>query len=379
MADHLTADQKRALKNLELCEKFRETMPLNHVFFGIADKSDVASDAAPGLTRRASFLLSPSITNDIGAFANSMIEQLPIKKISDESRELITAQITAVRQNIDATNIMAIDDARTDKRFCPLTLHPTRFPHFLHTQLKTIRAVAAACELTGEQRNIDLKNALTEFSRCYLSYDHVTVSLTSNDESSSEFGYGEYDRYATISIGLGELVTAKILPSQNTISAAFAADFGSASICCAQAGVFLQKLLTELVDVEAQFDASNNVTKKGMPMGEKAIASQNEFDYRGSFATHDSLEVNRNSMIGQRGNTQRSTTIDTIAAAFVVNEEYARLHSTKMLTDPETIRWLGNPGFAFDIASMHNPGARLQVAPVGYIAAMLLKAGLDQN
>lgn len=379
ISDRLDADQKQALMKLELCEIVREAMPSNHILFGITDKDELRSDAAPGLTRRASFLLSPTITNEIGAFANAVIEQEPIKKISDEARELITAQVTAIRQNIDATNIHAIDDARTGKRFCPLTLHPTKFSHFLDSQVGTIGAIVAACKLSNEHRNINLKNALTDFSRAYLSRDHITVSLISGDESSSDFGYRVYERYAAISIGLGELVKANVLPSKNTTSAAFASDFDSASTHGIQAGVFLQKLLTELVDVEAQFDASNSVTKKGKPMGDQAIASQREFDYRGSIATNDSLEVSHYGIIDPGGNTQRSLGIDTMVAAFLVNEEYARHHSAPMFTDPETTRWLGNPRFAFDTASMHNPSSRLKVAPVGYIAAMLLKAGLDRN
>lgn len=395
MRERLDARQKAALHHVEASERLRGTTLTNGDL--MLDQKPAAKDVATrtALARRASFLLTDPIARDLRRDFETLVEGLTTP-LDCETRLLLTAQVDALRSDIEAVGASAIESARRGDRCCPLTLQTQQFNAFLQEHRPVIDQVIAACGLPDPQRRKPLEAALSALAHDYLARTHllpggfepaehvaagnhgadqrpVAVGMIDGVQSRSVYNAEWYGTSAVILIGIDDLVGPEVDPATASgTSKLHATGFEQCSNAHKQAGVFLQKLFVELVYLEEKSFLAHNVNKDGSIMQGAPVRTRSEMAYTGAVDVGDSLETP--AAIGAKSQRQRA--VATFHSLAYLSAMYHENHGQALLLDPQLHAWLHSPVFCRDTSLLGTPGTRLQLGGMAGIARALTEGGL---
>lgn len=398
LRDCFNAQQDAALHHLNGYENMTAVPRTNFDLIAVDYARQLGAEATRQLQRRASFLMTLPVSIDIGLEVTEIARDTT-KVVPIPVRKLLTAQVAAVRDNVERTTANAVDAARSEERYCPLVLKSTEFSRFLKTQKPNLDRLIAACADGSEARRPALQAALTAFARDYLQQhrllpsgmhpgdklelggimlDHSPLSITLNDNqvSTSHLQQTLHGTVGLIIIGVDDLDGPQADPSRGTGTTRLnACGFEQLPVAQMQAGVFLQKLLVELVNLEEKVYIWKNSNKDGSAMAGPAATTSRELDYRGIALIGDSMQQGSvPDTIGGRL-SQRTKTLATFDALGAVSKLYTHHHGTPLLVDPTLQAWLDSPTFYRDTTILHSPAARLQLAAIDEARRVLLATG----
>lgn len=400
----LTDSQAAALGRLETAETLRHARLTNAdvdypLRAYIEQEKPALKDKAffqEGLKRTASFLLIRPICEDLAQTLRDREGVAPNKPFSSTQRELFTAQVDALKRNIDTNNQAAMHSALQGERCCPLSLQKAAFAAFLAEQKQSMHQVISACSLSGDDRRQALTDALAAIAYGYLAkagclptgldvgsiahegtytVDHARLSVLLVDEQhcGSVHKIEKSGDVALLFIGIDGLAGPLDDPLKGTSrSRMYVSGFESYPLPQKQAGVYLQKLLMELVNIEEQMYVKRNTNKDGSPMHEVARTTKREIEYEGTTHLGDCVPPpGPASGLGSR--IQLLEAFTTLRSRSL---DYQEQHSQFLLEDPALEHWLNTQDFFRDAMSLNDPPSRLKLALLAPTASALRESGV---
>ena len=238
LRDCFNEQQAQALDRLSGYERMTAAPRTNFDLLPVDYAQQLGAKTTRQLQRRASFLMTLPVSTDIGV-AVAEIGSDTTKVVPVPVRKLLTAQVAAVRDNVERTAATAIGAARRGERYCPLVLNRNAFFKFLTAQKPNIDCLVAACADASAERKPALHAALTAFACDYLRQhrllpsgmdpgdklelggvmlDHSPLSITLNDYeiSASHLQHTLHGSVGLIIIGIDDLDGPQVDPSAGT-------------------------------------------------------------------------------------------------------------------------------------------------------------------
>lgn len=388
---------RRAIANLVTLDQRKGRNLTNAQVMPAAQYVDKNQPAARlALRRTASFLLIRDVLQDIAGSIPCVMAAQDDPVTTPRIGMLVTAQLEALRQQVDIGMHDAGGKVQSGERILPLALRSQAFDHFMQAHTPTLKGIVESCTQVGAQRNHALEHYLKILVRNYLgTTDRLPSGLGHN-----EFFEARGMRFMQDSIGL-RLVDYDFLngtcfgaetngrfgamfidpedcshpfgnPCEGGLDEQFyATGFEHCSIPQKQAAVLILKTFWEAIYLEVSVAEWKG--KASTNMAEALLAQATELDrrYHGSIETGDFCEER-----GTDPANQRKELVDAARMLAPAVKAFSLDTGTTMVGDPDLDAWLQSPQFAKDMEGLKFPEFRHWLLGAASVKQALLRTSV---
>ncbi len=388
---------RQAIDNLETCDRLSGRNLTNAQVLPSAAYVDRNAPAArTALRRTASFLLVRDVLQDVAAGIPAIMAGGADLDTALGRGTLVTAQLEALHQQVDAGMAAARDKMRNGQRILPFYMRGQAFDHFMQAHVPTLTGIVQSCTQVGAQRTHALEHYLKTIARNYLgatnrlprglapgqfftalgrrfTQDSIALCLVDyNTLHGTYFDTQQGGCFGAMFIDPEDCSHPFGDPSEGSLDEQFyATGFEHCSLPKKQAAVLILKTFWELNYLEQLVGEFKGKASANPAEAHLAQASELDRNYQGAVQTGDYLDER-----GLDPANQRKRVIDPVRVLTPVLADYKARTGAALVCDPNLDAWLQSPQFAKDMDSLAVPESRAWIIAVAEAKKALLRTSV---
>ena len=385
---------RRAISNLATFHQRSGRNLTNAQVMPTADYADRnRPEVRAALRRTASFLLVQDLLRDVAGGVPAIMIADPCPATIPRVGMLVTAQLEALHEHVEAIRAAAWAKVQTGKRISPFALRGPAFDQFMLAHVPTLTGIVDGCTQVGGQRTHVLEHYLKVLARNYLgatdrlprgmtgnayfevagihfTNDSIGLRLTDDDTlCGTFFDACDGGNFGAMFINPQDCSHPSGNPSKSSLDEQFfASGFEHCSVSQKQAAVLIQKTFLEVLKLEENVAQLKGMASTDPATARRAQASERDCRYSGSVETGDFFDCN-----GIDPADQRDRLVNAVRVLAPVARARDAHTDTALVDAPELNAWLQSPQFAKDMDSLAFPEIRYWLLGTACVKEALLR------